>query len=265
MDRGAVVSRGWNLILDDRRFWGVAALVLIGRVIVGLILPDAGPVWPIINRIALLIFTALLDGVLICMIATHLDQTPLTVTEGLKAGIHWLLPILAIVFLLEIPVWLVSAALEGAIAAPESARAMVVQSFWTDILRFIVNTPITLLCGAIVIGAERVLILEGRSIGHALLRGWRLLWTHLGDFWGIGIRLFFIELGIGFAFGCVLAIFSMIRSIGGSPGLGGVVSILVIAIASIFIVPFVTAVWNLAFREWQAQEHNELSVATGQN
>lgn len=264
MDRGAIVSRGWDLTLEDRRFWGVAAIVLISRVIVGLILPDNGDVWPIINRVALLLFTALLDGALICMLAAHLDQTPLTVTEGLKAGARWLLPLFAIVLLLEIPVWIVSAALEGLIVAPESARAGAVQSFWTDILSFIINTPVALLCGAIGIGAERAFILEGRPIGQALLRGWRLLWAHLGDFWGIGIRLFFIILGIGLAFGCVFVVLGWLAASAVSSSLASIISVVVIAIASIFLTTFLTAVWTLAFREWQAQERSELPVTAVQ-
>ncbi|HSD85396.1 MAG TPA: hypothetical protein VLG46_16150 [Anaerolineae bacterium] len=261
MDRSAIVSRGWNLTLDDRRLWGVAALVLISEVVIGLVLPgNFNVAWTIVNQGVSLLLTAFLNGILICMIAARLELRSLTVTEGLKAGLHWLLPIFVLNLLLQFPARAMLFVTQGTFTAStkkilESSQAGV----WVLSLAFILL--VSLLCSSIAIGAERAVILEGRSIGAALFRGWRLLWTYLGDFWGISIRLFLIALGIGLASGCVIGIFGVIATTGGSPGLTTTVSSLAITVLSVFFVPFTAATWTLAFREWQVQERSELPAA----
>lgn len=262
MDRSAIVSRGWNLTLDDRRLWGVAALVLISEVVIGLVLPDnVNVTWTIVNQGVSLLFTAFLNAVLICMIAAHLEQRSLTVTEGLKAGLHWLLPIFVLNLLLQLPAWAVLFATQGTFTAGvEEILKSSQAGAW--ILLLVFSLLVSLLCGTIAIGAERAVILEDHSIGAALLRGWRLLWTYLGDFWGIGIRLFLIALGISLAFGCVIGILGVIAATGGLSVLTTTTSALATTVLSIFFVPFTATVWTLAFREWQAQERSELPVAT---
>jgi hypothetical protein len=207
------------------------------------------------------LFAAFLSGTLICMIVNILEQRPHGVAQGLRDGLHWLLPLFAIHFLLVLPNWILALINFGPPSSNlDTGNAEVLKTAGT---LFLIQLPIGLLCSAILVGAERAAIVESDSVGAALMRGWHLLWTHLGDYWGVGIRLFLITLGMLLVLGCGVGIFRvMLHS---STNQSAIEVKLVSTTLDIFLSGFVAAAWTLAFREWQAQERNELLVVTGQN
>ncbi len=124
----------------------------------------------------------------------------------------------------------------------------------TGIFYFIFSLAVSLVIGAIGVGAERATALETRSVFAALKAGWNLLGHKLKDFIAIGLifLLWVILLALTYF---------LLANLIGSALLGGIFVIISI-LFSIFAAVFVSGVWTLAFREWQAQERGELSVAT---
>lgn len=267
MDRGEIVVKGWDLVQANKRLWGIAAFVLLSGAVIRLVLPgDTDFFWMIVNNGISLLFTAFLNGALICMIVARLENRTLTVMEGFRAGWHWLLPLFVLSFLLQIPMWGMLFVAQGSLTVDPRAllESLSLQAKML-ILGVMLSLLIDLLCSAILVGAERAVVLEGRSIGRALQRGWQLLWDHLGDYWGIGIRLFVIVLGIGLAFAglsCVWTAFGSIIPDGVPSGLLSIISALGLAIVSSLLVPFGMATWTLAFRQWQAQERSDLAATS---
>lgn len=259
MDRGAIVSQAWKLMLKNKGLWGAAAIILIMNAAVEfLLLSTAGVVWSLVNTGVSALFAALLSGTLICMIINILDQRPHGVAQGIRDGLHWLLPLFVLHFLLALPNWILSVIiLNPASGNLDTGSAEVLK---TVAILFLIQLPIGLLCSAILVGAERAAIVESNSVGAALKRGWQLLWTHLGDYWGVGIRLFLITLGVLVVLGCGVGILRVIVNV---PRSQSTIEVkLASTVLDIFLSGFVAAAWTLAFREWQAQEHGELSIAT---
>lgn len=260
MDRGAIVSRGWDLMLKNKGLWGAAAIILIIRAALQLILPiNAGIVWALLNIGMNALFSAFLSGTLICMVIKILEQHPGGVVQGYRDGLRWLPPLFVLHFLLVIPSWLLSMVIFEPIL--NSSNVSVAEVIRALAFLFLVQLPISALFSAILIGAERAAILESHTVGSALMRGGQLLRKHLGDYWGIGVRLVLITLAGLVVFGCGIGILRMILHL--SAGQNAIEASLATTALDIFLSGFVAATWTLAFREWQVQERSDLPAAPG--
>lgn len=260
MNRGAIVSQGWKLMLKNKTLWSVAAIILIPQAAVQFILPsNAGIVWSLISVGVGALFMAFLNGALICMTINILEQRPSQVMQAFRNGFHWLPPLFVVYFLLALPIWLVPLVTgEPSLSNSDLSGSELLRS---AAVLFLAEIPISLLCSAISVGAVRAIILENCTIDKSLQRGWRLLWSHLGDYWGIGIRLFLIFLAAFVPLSCVLVTLEGLSH--PSTNQNAIITRLLTLIISVFLAGFEAAVWTLAFREWQKQERSEAIVVTG--
>jgi len=206
-----------------------------------------------------LAITALISGALISMVNSIEEGQTVSVSRGIQAGLRRLVPLFFVTLALQIPLWLVAFLQTGSLlfAFASSGQPSLSNTnalFSTGILYGVFSLVVSLVSGAIGVGAERATVLESQSVFAALKAGWNLLWRKLKDF--IAIGLIFLLLVILLA----LAYFLVVRLIG-SVLLGGIFVIIGI-VFSLFATVFESSVWTLAFREWQAQERGELSVAT---
>ncbi len=261
MDCGAMVSQGWKVMLQNKSLWGIAAIILISKAAIELVLPDGkSVVGSLINTGVTSLFGALLSGVLITMVVGILEQRPHGIVRSFRKGIHWFLPLFVLIFSLSLPNWILSLVNFGSDSSVLKNGAEIFNELG---IFLVIQFPVSLLCSAILIGAERAIILESHSVGAALKRGWQLLRKHLGDYLEISIRIFIIVVVGLVAFGCGVETLRLILHSPLTPNTSEVkLSSLII---NILLSGFGAVVWTLAFREWQAQERSELSVAIGQN
>lgn len=129
---------------------------------------------------------------------------------------------------------------------------------------------ISILVAAIDIGAERTVVLDGKTIGPALLQGWNVLWHNLVDY--IAVTLIFLVLGIavGLAFALLLTplLFAdVFISLGhGTVELNAftfttsalgpllLVAAMLALVFGMLVTVFTSSVWTIAYREWQTKD-----------
>lgn len=271
MDRGAIISEAWSVMRSNRPLWGVAVLVLVASLLVGIFLGLADSLLlSVAGMLAGVLLTAFLSGSLISLVNAIATGQPINVLAGVKAGFHWLAPLFIINLILTVPVWMVTAVLGGSIAALGGNNgASIVQAIARSDATWLVVFLVSILLNALGVGTERAAVLRQLSVLASLKQGWRLLWTHLGDFVGIGLRLLLVSIGIGLLVACSLMatgfVFGASRSsiyYTSSLTLANIIVLLISLTANIALTVFQSAAWTLAFREWQAEEQSELPVVT---
>ncbi len=283
-------KRSWSITW---RYPSMALVVLIGTLLGMLLSFVLSPVFSpfslvasgsaylmsIVQGVVSLAITAFTTGALIRMVNSIEDgQTP-SIRSGVQAGLSRLVPLFFVTLLLQIPLWLAALlqtrSLFGVFASNnQSGFANPRALLSTGVFYVIFNLFITLLIGAIGVGAERAIVLEKQSVFAALKTGWSLLWRRLKDFVAIGF--IFVLLTI-----LVLVIYALMSSTlirattfspivefqNGIPGLGSTflgpttaVVFVITILFGLFAAVFVSSVWTLAFREWHAQEQNDSLV-----
>jgi hypothetical protein len=207
------------------------------------------------------------------MVSAISEKRPVNFSTGMDAGFHWIGRLFVINLILAIPIWIVA---RFYTRSWEAVLGWSISQIYQWIVTFGISATfillVSILCNAIGIGAERAVVLRQHSVSKALKQGGRLLWTRLGDYVVIGLLLVVVGTGIALLFGCGMLVtgyvfgpVDSIRSLDyflGSWTVSSVIRTILWLAASIVITVFESTVWTLAFREWQAQEHSELSVAT---
>jgi hypothetical protein len=227
-----------------------------------------------------LAITAFTSGALISMVNLIEEGQTVSVGRGVQAGLRRLVPLFVVTLTLQIPIWLVAflqtrSLLYAFTSNNQSSFANPNLLLSTGVFYFIFNLSITLLIQAIGVGAERALVLEKRSVFAALKIGLGLLWRKLKDFVIIGFIFLLLTILVFVLF--TLMSSTLFRSTAFSPiagpqnavfGLSSTffnpttaVFFILSILFGLFVAVFVSGVWTLAFREWQAQERSELSVA----
>jgi hypothetical protein len=124
-----------------------------------------------------------------------------------------------------------------------------------------------LLISAIIVGAERAVVLENMTPFQAIGRGWRLIWSKFADYFTIGLLFLVIGLVVGVLFVCLIApifVGSLFGSlsriepgtnifIGTAAGPVVIVFLLIFAVFGALVSLLASGVWTLAYRHWLAQ------------
>jgi hypothetical protein len=230
--------------------------------------------------IALFLTTAFVSGALMILVNSIADHETITLGGGFRAGLRWVLPLTLMTIILMLPVWLILYNPAGTLltifadkfAAPDSVpvTSLLNNSRFISVSSYGFILAVTLVTNGIGIGAERSVVLENRSILVALKRGVQLLIKRVGDFLVVGLVLLGLGLVISVIFlsitGPLVEALASLLGEGSLPlyftsPVGLLFTVANFLICAVFTV-FVSTVWTLAFREWQAQERGKLSVAT---
>jgi hypothetical protein len=235
-----------------------------------------GLVWTII---AFLLVT-FADGALMGMVNAIGGGQKVSVGDGFRAGGRRYLPLLAVRFLLALPVLIL--AIISAIAAsqlilnqgPDAGPEQFFTRTFTAIsglgaLSFVV----TALMMAIGISAERAVVLDELSIGPSLSKGWKFLWGKFGDYFTIVLLMIGIAILAGIVLACVLTpILCGILGLGAASSFntfreGGVniltglfvllgptliIAVLIGLLFGTLVNVFTSSVWTLAYRQWNS-------------
>jgi hypothetical protein len=286
MQRTALFKQAWSITRHYKALWAMSLLGIVANFVfdtVFVILPTVETETLIvisgIRMFVPFLIVAFTSSALISMVHSTVRQESVTVSSGIRAGLRWMLPLTVIAFVLMIPVWLILFKPAGTVltifASYYSHPGTVKVTNLLNYAHFIFTNNglilmVTLVMNAVGIGAERSVVLEGRSILVALKRGVQLAISRIGDFIVIGLVL----LGLG------LVISALFQGITGllfdplAPLLGEAFrplsltspvvlffTVVDFLICAVFVV-FTSSVWTLAFREWQAQERSELPAAS---
>ena len=217
------------------------------------------------------------QGALISLVSAIRDGQAVSVGMGMNAGTRRFVPLLAVRFLLALPLLIFGALAAGsffAAFAGEFTRGGE-RLFNFGNLSTLVGLSglvfiLSILLGAIGIGAERAVVLEDSGIWTSIVRGWNLLWRKFADYFTIALIFVVLAILVGLAFACVLvpiALGGVIGSIGNQLGQGlnpaivafniagpiVIIALLLGLIVGSLVAVFTSSVWTLAFREWQSQ------------
>jgi hypothetical protein len=228
-----------------------------------------------------LAITAFTAGALIHMVNSIEDGRAVSVGFGVQAGLSRLIPLFFVTLALQIPLWLVAFLQTRSIvdvftsSSQSSSFTNLNALFNTGIFYVIFSIFVALLVGAIGVGAERAIVLKKQTVFAALRSGWNLLWRKLKDFMIIGLIFLLFTILLLVISTCMSS--ALIRSAtvsmfaGAQNSISGLTSMFTSPVMALFFVVtllfglfaavFVSSVWTLAFREWQAQEGNESSSA----
>ncbi len=227
---------------------------------------------------AMFLLVTLAQGALIDMVGSLQNHREATIKSGLRAGWQYFLPLLAVRFLLALPLLLVGTlaahsilpALSSLFAEPTGERlftlGQVSQLAGIGGLVFVIS----LLVAAIDIGAERAVVLDGKPIGLALLQGVNVLLHNLLDYIAIALSYLVLGVAVGLTFAVVLApIFFADAFTSLSRGIDelnaftfttsalGPLAIVFFVLALIFgtlVTVFTSSVWTIAYHEWESKD-----------
>ncbi len=233
-----------------------------------------GIVWAIL---AFLLVTYA-DGALMGMVNTIGGGQKASLGFGFRAGAKRFLPLLAVRFLLALPV-LVLAIIGGIVASQlvlgslqDQGPAQFFSRTFTAVsglgaLAFIAG----LLMAAIGVSAERAVVIDEMPIWPSIVKGWKFLWGKFGDYFTIALLFIGIAIVVGIIFACVLVpILCGVLGLGAASSInafrqGGanivtglfvllgptlLVVILLGLLVAILANVFTSSVWTLAYRDW---------------
>lgn len=272
MNRTQLFNDAWQMMVRNSALWIVALIVLAVGAIVSLVLSSGDLIVVILNALISLVISAFLTGALISMVNAIADGKPQTVNDGLQAGGQKIVPLIALRFLLALPLWIIAFVLSGSLAVALISAARNTDGFGSTSSLLsgglagavglgVAITLVGIALAAIGVGAERAIVLEDAPVVEAFKRGWNLLTVHLGDFIVIGLLMIVIGLAVGILIGCavsVVAVPAAISQLGPNGSVTGfgttviVTTLLGVVIGVITQVLF-SAVWTLAYRQWQGK------------
>ncbi len=277
----ALGGGGFNFIWRIGETQSTTALPLGSRALLQSVLSPLDPLRLILVGVllggAMFMLHTLAQGALIRMVGLLQRHQQVTIIDGLHAGWQYFLPLLAVRFLLALPL-----VLAGTLAAHSIVPALA--SLFTEptgerLLTFGqanqlagLGSPIvalSLLIAAIDIGAERAVVLDDKPIGQALIQGVNVLWHNLSEYIAIGLSFLALGVVVGLAFGLLLApvffvdtIILLSRGIDQSnaftftPNALGPLVFVGLVLAFIFgtlTSVFTSSVWTIAYGEWQSK------------
>ncbi len=227
----------------------------------------------LIISLVLLLFSTFGQAALLNLINRLENGERISVGQGVDEAGKRFLHLLAVRFLLALPLMIIGAAAAGSVLSAFSGLFSQAKSsspsfdfsnlgsfFGLIGLAFFVS----LLVGGIGVGAERAVVIEQQPVFKSLGTGAGLFIKQIGDFIIIGVLFIVVMIAIGLLFACVLIPVTFMGATTGSlrpdsfasPQTGGLVAIwtlitglLIGALSSIFN----ASVWTLAYRQWRPQ------------
>jgi hypothetical protein len=230
-----------------------------------------GIVWTII---AFLLATYA-DGALISMVNVISGGQKVSVGFGFRAGAKRFLHLLAVRFTLALPTLLLAI-----IAGIVMSQLVFTSGDDFDQTPFLTRTfgavaglgtlgfVVAALMMGIGVSAERAVVIDELPIGASLVKGWKFLWSKLGDYFIIVVLFIGVAILAGLVFACIL-----VPILCGTVGLGAMsafgdnnwniftrvmvftgptilVSVLLGLLFGTLVNVFTSGVWTLAYREW---------------
>ncbi len=197
------------------------------------------------------------ESALISMIgAIGAGETP-TVGDGVRGGLHKFVPLLATKALLAVPIVILYALATGSFLSvflgTFADRNQTLPIFFNAgaMLGLVLLTNLVyLLSMAVSISAKRAIVLEDISVTAAIVRGWRLIWAKFSDYFVIALLLILL----GFLLNALILAATLSNLFSSSDIFGAVttVSVIINLVVGGFTSIFISSVWTLAFRKWQA-------------
>ncbi|CAG0935546.1 hypothetical protein TFLX_04387 [Thermoflexales bacterium] len=291
MQRITLIKQAWFITQHYKALWGISLFGSVAFFVFEALYHPQPPfeesidvieslfvLYAAVPVVVLFLTTAFVSGALISLVNSIANHEAVTLGSGFHAGLRWMFPLTLIAIILMLPIWLMLYNPIGTLltvfgnqfASPDSIQVTSLLNQSRFIFsRYGLILAVTLVMNAIGIGAERSVVLEGNPILIAFKRGTQLLIKRIGDFIVIGLALLGIGLVISALFLAITGpLAEFLASLLGkdvmplymtSP-VGLLFTIANFLICAVFTV-FVSSIWTLAFREWQAQERSELPVA----
>lgn len=226
----------------------------------------------VIISLVLLIFGTFGQAALISLINRTENGERISLGQGLDDGGRRFLQLLAVKFLLALPLLIVGALAAGSFLSAFSGvfdQAETEQLFsFGDLGRLLglagLALVLSIFIGGASVGAERAVVLEELPIFASVGLGFKLLFAQLIDFIVIGVLFIVVAVGLGMIFACALIPLMFASASFGSaePGvftletnIQGTAAIFALLVGSIFGALgtiFNTSVWTLAYRQWRA-------------
>jgi len=272
MNRTQLFNDAWQMMVRNSALWIVALIVLAVGAVISLLLNSSDLIVVILNALISLVISAFLTGALINMVNAIANGQKMTVNDGLQAGTQKIGPLVALRLLLALPLWIVGFLLSGSLVVALISAARNSDGFGSASSLFagglagavglgIVITLVGIVLAAVGVGAERAIVIDNAPVIDAFKRGWNLLTVHLGDFVVIGLLMIVIGLAVGILIGCAVsavavpAAISQLGPNGSVTGFGAtvVVTTLLGVIVGVVTQVLFSAVWTLAYRQWQGQ------------
>lgn len=274
MSRTQLFSEGFSILMRCGPMWLVAVAVAVVDLLLGLVLPAAGILGTVLGTLRGALTRAFLTGALIVLANDVADHRPTSFGGGFAAGARFFLPLLGVGLILALPslafgqlVSLFLAPLASQI--PQNPDVASLQKMLATLgLMLCVLLPLLLawllvsgITGALGVGAERAVALEGANVWRALKRGWDLLTEKLGDIFVIGLIMLGVWIVFYIFFGCAAVIVGLgasLASLGNATSEvsrleGNPVFNIIHALLTIPIEIWFSVVWTLAFRRWQGR------------
>jgi len=275
MSRTHLFSEGFSILMRCGPMWLVAVAVAAVDLLLGLVLPAAGALGIILGVVRSALTWAFLTGALIVLANDVADHRPTSFGGGFAAGARFFLPLLGVGLILALPS-LAFGQLVNLFFAPLASQVpqnpdmtSIQKLFATAAMMLCVLLPLLLLAwllvagitGALAVGAERAVALEGATVWRALKRGWDLLTEKLSDIFVIGLIMLGIWIVFYIFFGCaafIVALGASLASLGNAASEvsrleGNPVFNIIHALLTIPIDIWFSVVWTLAFRRWQGK------------
>jgi hypothetical protein len=275
MSQLPLLREAFAILKRNPVLWSAALIGLSIDFIASWIFVLAPTEFAILRTFLAFLLAAFTSGALISLVNALIDQQPVTLRDGLLAGLRYVWRLLALNLLLFVPVWILILFFSGSITAiflsglgqPGGIQA-------TDVLTVLpslfglagVVVGMNVLMSLIGIGADRSIVLAGEPVISALKSGWRLLAGNVRDYLSVGLLLLGVTVGVGLAF--VFLLGPLLNSLAGGltqPGAettptpaalfspANVIFLLISLVVNSFFTAFASSVWTLAYRQWRGE------------
>lgn len=231
----------------------------------------------IIISLVLLLFSTMGQAALLSLINRLENGERISVGLGMDEAGKRFLHLLAVRFLLALPLIIIGVAAAGSLlpafsgvfagAEPSDFSSFNLGELGVSLGRIFGLLGLALIVGLIVggigVGAQRAVIIEQQPIFKSLSLGTSLFFKQIGDFIIIGLLFIVVMIAVGLLFACMLIPLSF-AGLGGSLRSGGltaaqpstlmiiwtlITGLLIGALTAIFN----SSVWTLAYRQWRPQ------------
>ncbi|MBI5567934.1 MAG: hypothetical protein HY870_23760 [Chloroflexi bacterium] len=273
MNRIQLLREAWAILKRNPVLWSVTLITLAIDAVVSWVVILAPPEAVLLRSVVAFGFAAFMTGALINLVNLIADGQPVTLIEGVQAGLRRLFPLLALNVILFLPAWFAIFVLSGSIYTIFSSGLGQPGSFQaTDVLSLMgamlgaagLVVAINAVTNLIGIGAERTLVLEGAPIITALKSGWQLLLSHSREYLSIGIMLVGLVLTLSLAFAFIVGplLSGLASGFSQAPEATtpapvfspvNVIFIFISLVVNSLYAAFASSVWTLAFRKWQGK------------
>jgi hypothetical protein len=280
MKRRDLINKAFSIMIQNPSLWIVTLFSLAIYTIGTLILFKQGIAGSIISMLLSFAIYAFLPAALIKMVDSIAERQAITTMDGVDAGIRHFLPLLALRFILLLPIWIILIVYTGSVVSIFSDYG---QPGGIQGTQSISNLPmmfgvigvimlLSLISSAISVGADRAIVLEGIGVIIAIKRGIGLLLDRLGDYFVIGILMLIISIAFSFLISCCTISTTMLLYLGDSDLSSLLESMQTIETDPFSNMPFLiisttmalvlqsatrilfSGTWTLAFRHWQGKK-----------